>query len=136
MFELARRHGKGPVRISDIAAAQAIPIRFLEVILSQLRRGGLVQSRRGVDGGYLLAQHPARVKVGEIIQLIEGPLNPVSCMSGRTSEECALRDNCVFIQLWKRAEKAVGDVYDLTSLQDLLDDDAIRQHAAPLTYAI
>jgi Rrf2 family protein len=136
MFELALRYGEGPVRISDIAAAQAIPARFLEVILSQLRRAGLVQSRRGVDGGYLLPRRPGEVTVGEIIQLVEGPLSPVSCMTGDASEECALHGKCVFIRLWKRAEKAVCDVYDLTSLQDLVDDDVKRQQAASLTYSI
>jgi DNA-binding IscR family transcriptional regulator len=57
-------------------------------------------------------------------------------MTGDASEECALHGNCVFIRLWKRAEKAVCDVYGLTSLQDLVADDAARQQAASVTYSI
>jgi len=136
MFELARQYGEGPVRISEIAAAQAIPARFLEVILSQLRRAGMIQSRRGVDGGYFLPRPPGQVTVGEIIQLVEGPLSPVTCVAGGTLKECALHGKCVFIRLWKRAEKAVCDVYDRTSLQDLVDDDATRRQAASLSYSI
>ena len=136
MFELARRHGQGPVRIIDIAEAQAIPARFLEVILSQLRRAGFVQSRRGATGGYFLARKPDEVTVGTIIQFVDGPLGPVSCMTGKAAEDCALHGNCVFIGMWKRAERAMCDVYDLTSLRDLIDADTARQQGASLSYSI
>lgn len=121
VFELARRHGQGPVKIGEIAEVQAIPLRFLEVILNQLRGAGFVQSRRGADGGYALAREPGDLMVGEILQFIEGPLAPVACMTERTARDCSLQGNCSFIGLWKRAEKAVSDVYDQTSFQDLVD---------------
>jgi len=64
VFELARRHGKGWVKISDIADTQAIPIRFLEVILGQMKQAGFVVSRRGTEGGYMLAVAPGELTVG------------------------------------------------------------------------
>lgn len=136
LFELARRHGEGPVRIGDIAGTQAIPLRFLEVILGQLRQAGFVQSRRGAAGGYFLARPPTQLSVGEIVQFVEGPLVPVECMTGMSARECAFSGKCVFIDMWKRAAKAVSDVYDRTSFQDLVDDEARRQKAPALTYSI
>ena len=72
VLELARRYGQGPVAISQIAASQAIPQRFLENILNEIKPTGLIASRRGIQGGYQLAKDPAEVTVGEIIRLIDG----------------------------------------------------------------
>jgi Rrf2 family protein len=136
MFELARRHGQGPVKISEIAQAQAIPHRFLEVILNQLRRVGFVQSKRGAEGGYLMARQPDRVMVGEIVQFVEGPLVPIACMTGKAPGVCSLHGNCVFIGMWQRVAKALSDVYDQTSFQDLVEDEKKMRKAASLTYSI
>jgi Rrf2 family cysteine metabolism transcriptional repressor len=136
MFELSRLYGRGPVRISEIADAQAIPPRFLEVILSQLKRAGFVRSRRGPEGGYLLARSPDQIKVGEIVQFMEGPLAPVACLTDKQTEACLLQGRCVFIDMWKRAAEAMSDVYDQTTFQHLVDDEIRLQKEAPLTYSI
>jgi Rrf2 family transcriptional regulator, cysteine metabolism repressor len=136
VFELARQYDQGPIKISEIAETQGIPIRFLEVILNQLRRAGFVQSRRGAKGGYLLARQPDKLMVGEIIRFMEGPLAPVACMAEKAAGECALHGNCVFIGMWKRAAKAVSDVYDMTSFQDLVNEHAKMQPAASFAYSI
>jgi len=136
VFELARRYGRGPVKISKIAEAQAIPLRFLEVILNQLRQAGFVQSKRGAAGGYLLARHPDRIIVGEIVQFVEGPLVPVACMTDKSDEKCSLQGNCVFIGMWERAAKAVSEVYDQTSFQDLVEEETMMQKSASVTYSI
>ena len=90
VFELAKRHGRGPVRIGDVAKAQAIPPRFLEVILNQLKQAGFVESRRGNEGGYLLARAPERLTVGEIVRFVEGPIRPVTCTPDSTETACSL----------------------------------------------
>lgn len=136
VFELATRHGQGPTKISEIAEIQDIPLRFLEVILNQLGRAGFVQSKRGAEGGYWLARQPNKLMVGEIVQFIDGPLVPVACMTEKAARECALHGNCVFIKMWTRAAKAVSDVYNTTSFQDLVDDHAGMQSSASLTYSI
>ena len=137
VFELARRHGQGPVKISDIAEAQAIPLRFLQVILNQLRRACFVESRRGAEGGYFLVRQPDRVTVGEVIQFIEGPQVPVACMmSTKAAAECSLYGNCVFAGMWQRAAKAMSDVYDGTSFQDLVDDERSMGKTALFAYSI
>ena len=136
IFELAKRHGQGPVKIKDIAEVQAIPMRFLEVILSQLRRSGFVHSKRGADGGYFLAHRPDEIMVGEIVQFVEGPLAPVACMTDKAGAECVLYGNCVFLGLWERASKALSDVYDKTSFQDLVSAEAKMRAPSHLTFSI
>jgi DNA-binding IscR family transcriptional regulator len=74
--------------------------------------------------------------VGEVVKFVEGPQVPVECMIGRTVKGCRLLDNCVFMGMWKRAAKAVSDVYDGTTFQDLLDEEAKSGNAASLTYSI
>jgi len=136
IFELARRHGQGPVKISEIAKAQAIPVRFLQVILNQLKSAGFVHSRRGAEGGYFLARQPNRVTIAEIVQFVEGPIVPVACRAGKIAGECALHRNCVFIEVWKQAAKAVSDVYEQTTFQHLVDDEAKMRRAASFAYSI
>ncbi len=136
VFELARQYGRGPVKISEIAEAQAIPLRFLEVILNQLRQAGFVQSKRGAAGGYLLARHPDQIAIGEIVQFVEGPLVPVACLTDNSTERCSLQGNCVFIGMWERAAIAVSEVYGQTSFQDLVEEDLKMQETASITYSI
>ena len=83
VFELARRYGEGPTSIREIARIQAIPPKFLELILTELRKGGFVESRRGVHGGYSLPASPRMVSAGEIIRFIDGPISPVRCIGDR-----------------------------------------------------
>jgi Rrf2 family transcriptional regulator, cysteine metabolism repressor len=136
IFELAKRNGQGPIKISDIALAQAIPLRFLEVILNQLRRAGFVQSKRGTEGGYILARQANHVTVAEVVQFMEGPQVPVACLTDEAAAKCSLNGKCVFMGMWKRAAEAVSDVYSRTSFQDLVDDEAVMQKNASLTYSI
>lgn len=135
-FELAKKQRQGPVKISEVAVAQAIPVRFLEVILNQLRQGGFVQSRRGVEGGYYLIRQAESLTVGEIMQFIEGPTVPVACMTSPGATKCALSGNCVFIPMWQRVAKAASDIYDQTSFQDLVDEAAAMDEASALSYSI
>ena len=123
LFELAKHAGKGPVSIAEIAERQAIPPRFLELILGQLKQTGWVESYRGIRGGYSLAISPQELTVGEIIRVVEGPLKPVRCIAGQDGGDCSLRGKCAFTGLWERAERAVADVYDSTSLQNLVDEE-------------
>lgn len=74
LLELSLRDGRGPATIGDIAEAQDIPARFLEAILRQMKQGGLVNSLRGKEGGYVLARPPADIHIGEVIRLFEGDL--------------------------------------------------------------
>ena len=136
LFELARRGREQPVTVGDIARAQLIPARFLEAILGELKRGGFVDSRRGAEGGYVLARPAARISVGELLRFVQGPLQPVDCLDEPPRDACPLRPDCVFVPMWKEAARAVSAVYDATSFQDLVDRDAQRRRCRAPDYAI
>ncbi len=120
VFELSLRKGFGPTKIGEIAKAQAIPMKFLELILGELKHGGFVESRRGVNGGYMLALEPDQLTAGQIITYIDGPVMPVKCVAAGGASECSLK-NCVFMDMWTRARDAVAEVYNGTTFQDLVD---------------
>ena len=136
LFELARRAGGVPTRIEDVAKAQGIPQRFLEVLLNELKHGGLVEARRGPRGGYLLAREPRNITVGEVIESIQGAFTPVECLPDPASADCLFKGDCVFIPLWEEIRTAVQTVYDSTTLQDLIDRDEARLASTAYNYSI
>jgi Rrf2 family protein len=136
LFELAKHEGDGPVPVAEIAEAQAIPPRFLELILKQLKQTGWVESFRGIRGGYALAVSPRALRVGEVIRFIEGPLAPVRCIAGLHGKDCALRGKCAFSGLWERAEQAVSGVYDATTFQDLVEEERAAERRYVPCYSI
>ena len=121
MFELAKRYGQGPVKIQEIARAQALPVQFLEGILSELKQAGFLASLRGKRGGYSLTRPPGEITFGEVVRFVEGPLNPVDCATEGPAAACPLASACVFLPVWQEAEAAVGQVYDSLTFQELLD---------------
>ena len=121
MLELAKHHGKGPIKISDIAQAQAIPQRFLEVILNQLKGSGYIGSRRGYFGGYELVKSPGDIRVGDIVRHIQGEKGPIDCIACVTGEECPLEEQCSLFCMWNNVKDAIFSVYDATTLKDLLE---------------
>ena len=138
IFELAKHEGNGPVKICDIAQAQATPQRFLEVILGQLKQVGFVESRRGAEGGYLLVGRPEDLFVGQVIRFVEGPVTPVDCSSAGGKAKCKLNGSCAFLPVWKKVQKAVSGVYDTTTFADLIEQEErmrMRQETA-LNYSI
>jgi Rrf2 family transcriptional regulator, cysteine metabolism repressor len=130
LFELAKRRGSGPVTVAEIAQAQAIPARFLEVILQGLKNGGHIQSLRGTRGGYVLASLPETITVGNIIRMTDGSLAPTDCHAPNGTGDCRLMGRCAFLGLWHRAREAVEQVYDATTLQDLIDGEPEESVAA------
>lgn len=136
IFHLAKHGGQGPVRIADIAEEQAIPKRFLEVILSQLKQGGFVSSVRGNEGGYILESDPAALTVGEVIRFIEGPLGPVGCLVNEDKSTCPLKGACIFMPMWERVKEVVEGVYDQTTFQTLIEQERAQQQTYVPEYSI
>jgi Rrf2 family protein len=81
MVELARRAGEGPVPLAEIAAEDGLPLAYLEHLVARLRKAGLLDSRRGAHGGYLLARAPAEITMAEVVQALEGSIAPIECIS-------------------------------------------------------
>ena len=108
VYALAEHASPEPMKIAEIAEKEQIPIRFLEVILNQLKGGGFVQSRRGAEGGYRLARAADQLTVGEIMRYIDGPIAPVDCVSQTRPKVCEFPGGCHFYSFWARVPP--GDV--------------------------
>jgi len=122
ILELSRRYGdENPVTVDVIAKAQSIPPRFLEQILLLLRRSGFVRSRRGPQGGYLLAKPPSEINVAQITRAIDGPLAPVACVSQLEHEDCELSDTCEMKWLWQDVRDCISNMLEAVSFQDIMD---------------
>ena len=118
-LELAMRFGHGPVSIGEIAKAQAIPARFLEAILAQLKRAGLVESRRGNEGGYVLARPLARISVGDVLRVVQGSLADPDTANGQGNGSHA--SQAVFSPIWEAAVRSASAVYDAATFQLLVE---------------
>lgn len=112
LFDLAANGSSMPVKIADIARRQKIPQKFLELILAGLKQGGFVESRRGADGGYLLARPSDTITIGEVIRHIDGG-------KGAPVGAAKRRGETPFSEMWGRVDRAVSEVIDHTSLADL-----------------
>ena len=126
MLELARRSGCGPIKISKIAEAQAIPLRFLEVILAQLKGSGFIESKRGYTGGYYLVKTPDQITVGDVLRFMQRDEDPIHKISCRSKKECPFKCDCAFVPMWHRVSDAIFGIYDKTSFQDLLDGGPVQ----------
>lgn len=109
--------------ISDIAEQQCIPKKFLEQILLDLKRHGIVVSRRGKAGGYLLLKNPSEITFGQVLRIIEGPIAPLPCLSRtayRRCEDCQGEENCEVRQVFARVAEATRAVLDTTTIADCI----------------
>jgi Rrf2 family protein len=123
LLALAARPGGEPMLISDIAEQEVIPRKFLEQILLDLKRAGLVASRRGKAGGYLMLRRAETVTFGEVLRLIDGPLAPLPCLSKmayRRCGDCANENACKLRRVFARVADATRDILDTTTLADVL----------------
>ena len=140
LIYLARKyHDALPVLISDLAQEEKIPKKFLEFILLELKKNGILQSKKGKGGGYFLAKPPEQIILGKVIRILEGPLAPVPCVSQTAYQKCEdCRDeNCCGIRvIMKDVRDAIANILDHTTLADVLKrTNAIAQKGS-LTYTI
>jgi len=128
------------VRIQEISGQQNIPKRFLEQILNDLKSARVVESKRGVAGGYRLSRPPEKITLAEIIRHIEGALAPVSCVSERFYEKCSCPDEarCAIRSVMKEARDAVVQVVERVTIAELCERAKRLQHEplSPLDFVI
>ena len=129
VYALSEHEKAEPLKIAEIADREQIPIRFLEVILSQLKGGGFVQSRRGAEGGYRLAKAADQITVGQVMRFVDGPIAPVDCVSQSRPKECEFHGECHFFGFWGRVRQAMSDVVDKTTFADLVRENRDRKRA-------
>ncbi|MGQ4873468.1 MAG: RrF2 family transcriptional regulator [Promethearchaeia archaeon] len=118
IFELAKNRHKGYIQIKEISKAQNIPQNYLEQLLIILKKSGLISSMRGAQGGYKLEKNPAEIKIIDIIEILEGPLNLFG--SNFSSE--------IFKYFWDDIEKKIKDLFEI-SIEDLIKKEEILKDA-------
>ena len=119
VLDLALRYeSREPVSIHDTAKRIDAPVKFLEQIYSGLKTHGIIESRRGSSGGYLLARTPEKITVGEIIRLIEGPTEPISCIK-QDYTGCDEMYTCVFRSIWEDIHNATSNILDNVDFKEL-----------------
>ena len=134
MTELARMHGTGLLSLAEISRTEGLPLAYLEQLIGELRRAGLVEGVRGLHGGYRLTRPPARITVGEVYRVLEGPIAPVEC----TAEDylpmaCERESGCLSRGLWERVRDSITAVLDATTLEDMSRDGFARAEANLIT---
>jgi len=121
VVDIALHRESGPVQAHEIAERRNIPEQFLEQLLATLRRAGVVRSIRGAAGGYDLARPANQITVGDILRALSGPLVPIQCVNDLESSVCANQDLCSVLHLWAELKRAISQVADGTTVQDLVD---------------
>jgi Rrf2 family cysteine metabolism transcriptional repressor len=111
IFDLSLQFSSEPTKIAEIARRQQIPQKFLELILASLKQGGFVESRRGAEGGYLLARRPEAITVGEVLRFIEGRQEEKSRLRRRAGSPLS--------ELWERVDQAIDSVLDSATFAQL-----------------
>jgi Rrf2 family protein len=140
LIVLGLNYSESVVTIQTISAAQNIPKRFLEQILNDLKAAGILESRRGITGGYRLRRAPEEVTLAEVVRLLEGPLAPVGCVSEKFYEKCSCpnEEKCGIRSIMKEVRDAIVKVLETVTVAQLCE--RVRQlqgvHEDPLEYII
>ena len=129
MLDLAVHYGD-LVTIHEVAERIDAPIKFLEQVLLELKKGGFVESRRGKIGGYLLARSPEKIRLGDVVRFVDGPIEPIACVKPGY-QDCEDRGKCVFRSIWQDVTSATVSVIDNVTFGDLVS----KANAAEQNYA-
>ncbi len=124
----SRLRPNGLIQISTIAQRTNIPEKFLEQILLALRNGGILKSKRGVEGGYSLAKTPEGITLGEVIRLLDGPLAPIPCVSKAAYEPCTCPEeaSCGLRIAMQQVRDAIAGILDNYKLDRLIEE--VKKH--------
>jgi Rrf2 family transcriptional regulator, cysteine metabolism repressor len=125
VVELGRKYGEGPVPLRKIAEEQELSEAYLEQLIPPLRNSGIVKSVRGAYGGYMLAKLPTEITAGDVIRILEGPIQLVEGLEGSDIPQQ---------ELWHRIGDAVRGVLDTTTIQDLMDTGQTAERDSYMFY--
>ena len=135
---IAQESGLPLLRIGDLAEKENIPIKFLEAILLDLNRAGYLGSKRGKGGGYFIKKPMKKIKIGDVVRLIDGPLAPISCASVTAYAPCSCPDeaHCGLRLLMVDVRNAIANILDNYTLADVVEVTLrkIKRDKAPLPF--
>jgi Rrf2 family transcriptional regulator, cysteine metabolism repressor len=119
ILDLALHYNIELVTTQDMAKHIDAPVKFLEQVLVELKKGGLIESRRGSIGGYKLSKTPKKITIGDVVRLIDGDIEPISCVKDRYSN-CADIHKCVFKSIWQKVSQATSEIIDNVTFEELV----------------
>lgn len=122
LIDLAQYSGEEPVSITNISDRQGISERYLEQLMSMMKKAGLVKSIRGAGGGYVLARDVEDISVGDVLRALEGSLEPVECSALNSEEGCKSADSCVTKYVWQRINDSINQTVDEIKVAQLVKE--------------
>lgn len=134
LLDVALHESEGRVPLRDVAQRQDIPLAYAKRLIAALVTGGLLRSIRGIGGGVSLARPPHLIKLREIIELLEGRIALVECITNPRS--CKRSHLCVTRDIWSELDKATNGILDLTTLRDLVERHTTKTQATGAMYYI
>ena len=121
LYELALNYGGAPLNIREISRRHNLPVPFLEQVLHTLKQSGLVESRRGVNGGYILSRDPGEITLGDVVRALEGPIALCNCLQHTDSDVFNRRARrCVASHVYKELGSMVEYAFDSVTLFDFI----------------
>lgn len=126
LIDLAQYCEKEPVSITSIAQRQGISERYLEQLMSKLKKAGLIKSIRGAGGGYVLDKDAADISVGDVLRALEGSLEPVECSGLNPEEGCQASGECVTKYVWQRINDSINNTVDEIKLDQLVAESKAK----------
>ena len=128
---------KRAVSISEISKRQNNPAQYLEQIMLVLKSAGMISSKRGVGGGFFLRKAPENIVIGDVVRMVEGPLEPIACGRKRHDNSCGEEDTCVFRETWVNVTEAISEIVDNVTFADIMRRDReIKKKTTGYTYNI
>ncbi len=121
MLDLALNYETNLVTSHDLAQRIDAPVKFMEQVLLDLKKGGFIESRRGKIGGYLLSRPPKEITLGQVIRHIDGPTEPIACLSDQYSN-CKDIKKCVFKKIWSQVNQAMSLIIDNIDFEQLVSE--------------
>ena len=127
LIDLAQYSEIEPVSISSIATRQGISERYLEQLMTLLKKAGLIKSIRGAGGGYVLAKEMSDISVGDVLRALEGNLDPVECAAFNQQDSCQAAGGCVTKYVWQRINESINRTVDEINLKQLVEESKCVQ---------
>lgn len=136
---LAREYGKGPVQIQQIAESEHIPHKFLEAILLEFKKEGMLFSKKGKGGGYYLHRHPDEVNLADVMRLMDGPIALLPCVTYKyyeRCEECKDEETCGIRKVFLDVRNETVKMLKKATLSSILSDDETPSIDSPDSYRV
>ncbi len=136
ILDIALYGESGPVRVKEIARRQAIPIRFLEQVMTSLKQAGLVESYRGAHGGYRLKKSAKDINLADVIQAVEGPITVMECINEKDKGLCDQISVCVIRDIWCDVQRSVIKSLSAVTLESVIKKKQKRESTQAPVYQI